>query len=192
MKINIILDFICPYCFVGEKILEKALKEKKITPQFKFLPYELCPEPKPQAFVNEAGKIYFEKNIVEWANSENILINFPTINPKPRTALAFEGLYTAEKYNKGIEYIRAVLDSYWISNQDIGNINVLTEIAKNLNLPEEEFLNSLTSRLFKDEHYKLNLEVSDFDFDVVPTFYIDGVQLENFPRRIEKWLEILD
>lgn len=192
MKISIILDFICPYCFVGEKILEKALKEKNITPEFNFLPYELCPEPKPQAVVNEAGKIYFEKNIVEWANSENILINFPTINPKPRTALAFEGLYIAEKYNKGIEYIREVLDAYWVLNQDIGSIDVLTKIAKKLTLPEDEFYNALNSRVFKDKHYKFNLEVSDYDFDVVPTFYIDDVQLENFPRKIETWLQILN
>ncbi|MGL5703030.1 MAG: DsbA family oxidoreductase, partial [Cetobacterium sp.] len=120
------------------------------------------------------------------------LINFPTVNPKPRTALAFEGLYTAEKYNKGIEYIRAVLDAYWISNKNIGSIEVLTEIAKNLNIPENEFSEALNSRKFKEEHYKLNLEVSDYDFDVVPTFYIDEVQLDNFPRRIEKWLEILN
>jgi len=192
MKITIILDFICPYCFVGEKILEKALKEKNITPEFKFLPYELSPEPKPQAVVNEAGKIYFQKNIVEWAESENILINFPTVNPKPRTALAFEGLYTAEKYNKGIEYIRGVLDAYWLHNRDIGNINVLTDVAKNLGIPENEFSESLSSGEFKEQHYKLNLEVSDYDFDVVPTFYIDEVQLKNFPRRIEKWLEILN
>lgn len=192
MKITIILDFICPYCFVGEKILEKALKEKNITPEFKFLPYELSPEPKPQAVVNEAGKIYFQKNIVEWAESENILINFPTVNPKPRTALAFEGLYTAEKYNKGIEFIRGVLDAYWLHNRDIGNINVLTDVAKNLGIPENEFSESLSSGEFKEQHYKLNLEVSDYDFDVVPTFYIDKVQLKNFPRRIEKWLEILN
>ncbi|MGL5175477.1 MAG: DsbA family oxidoreductase [Cetobacterium sp.] len=192
MKITIILDFICPYCFVGEKILEKALKEKNITPEFKFLPYELSPEPKPQAVVNEAGKIYFQKNIVEWAESENILINFPTVNPKPRTALAFEGLYTAEKYNKGIEYIRGVLDAYWLHSRDIGNINVLTDVAKNLGIPENEFSESLSSGEFKEQHYKLNLEVSDYDFDVVPTFYIDEVQLKNFPRRIEKWLEILN
>ncbi|MGL4641553.1 MAG: DsbA family oxidoreductase, partial [Cetobacterium sp.] len=133
-----------------------------------------------------------QKNIVEWAESENILINFPTVNPKPRTALAFEGLYTAEKYNKGIEYIRGVLDAYWLHNRDIGNINVLTDVAKNLGIPENEFSESLSSGEFKEQHYKLNLEVSDYDFDVVPTFYIDEVQLKNFPRRIEKWLEILN
>ncbi|MGL5376776.1 MAG: DsbA family oxidoreductase, partial [Cetobacterium sp.] len=59
MKISIILDFICPYCFIGEKILEKALRELDLKPEFKFLPYELCPEPAPQSVVNSNNKSYF-------------------------------------------------------------------------------------------------------------------------------------
>lgn len=191
MKISIILDFVCPYCFVGEKILEKALKEKNLKPEFRFLPYELSPEPKPQPIVNEAGREYFEKNIVNWAKEENIAIKFPTVSPKPRTALAFEGIYTAEKYDKGIEYVRAVLEAYWLYNKDIGNVEVLIEIADNLLIPKFEFADSLLSGKFREAHKKLNAEVSEIDFDVVPTFYIDEKQILNFPRTTEEWLEIL-
>ncbi|MCQ8211356.1 DsbA family protein [Cetobacterium somerae] len=191
MKISIILDFVCPYCFVGEKILEKALKEKNLNPEFRFLPYELSPEPKPQPIVNEASKEYFQKNIVNWAKDENININFPTISPKPRTALAFEGIYVAEKYNKGIEYVRAVLEAYWLHNKDIGNVEILIEIADNLLIPKFEFADALLSGKFKAVHKKLNDEVSDLDFDVVPTFYINEKQLANFPRTTKEWLEIL-
>lgn len=191
MKISIILDFVCPYCFVGEKILEKALKEKNLKPEFRFLPYELSPEPKPQPIVNEAGREYFEKNIVNWAKEENIAIKFPTVSPKPRTALAFEGIYTAEKYDKGIEYVRAVLEAYWLHNKDIGNVEVLIEIADNLLIPKFEFADSLLSGKFREAHKKLNAEVSEIDFDVVTTFYIDEKQIPNFPRTTEEWLEIL-
>lgn len=191
MKISIILDFVCPYCYIGEKILEKALKDKNLKPEFRFFPYELSPEPKPQPIVNEASRDYFEKNIVNWAKEENIPINFPTISPKPRTALAFEGLYIAEKYNKGIEYIRAVLEAYWLHNKNIGDIEVLASIADNLLIPKFEFTDALLSGKFKEAHQKLNAEVSEFDFDVVPTFYIDDIQLETFPRTTQKWLELL-
>lgn len=191
MKISIILDFVCPYCYVGEKILEKALKEKNLKPEFRFFPYELSPEPMPQPIVNEASKEYFTKNIVNWAKEENIEISFPTISPKPRTALAFEGIYIAEKYDKGIEYVRAVLEAYWLHNKDIGNVEVLIEIADNLLIPKFEFADALLSGKFREAHRKLNSEVSEFDFDVVPTFYIDDAQLDTFPRTIEKWLKLL-
>ncbi|MGL4999321.1 DsbA family oxidoreductase [Cetobacterium sp.] len=191
MKIRIILDFICPYCFVGEKLLEKALKNSNSKVEFEFLPYELCPEPNPQTIVNENNKTYFLETVGKWAANEDILITFPTINPKPRTALAFEGLYIAEKYNKGIEYIRAVLDNYWIMNKNIGDIDVLAQIAQSLSIPFEEFHDSLLSRSFKEKHIKLNLEVSEYNFDVVPTFYINEKQLDNFPRTSKEWEAIL-
>ncbi|MGL5001179.1 MAG: DsbA family oxidoreductase [Cetobacterium sp.] len=192
MKIDIILDFICPYCFVGEKILEKALQKHNLKADFKFLPYELCPEPNPQLSVNDAGKKYFLNNIANWAKEEGILIHFPTINPKPRTNLAFEGLYIAEKYDKGIDYIRAVLDHYWVLNKDIGDISILVQIADSISIPSEEFKNALLSREFKEKHKTLNLQIADYDFDVVPTFYINGEQLQNFPRNLKEWEEILN
>ncbi|WP_297599055.1 DsbA family protein [uncultured Cetobacterium sp.] len=188
MKITMILDFVCPYCFVGEKILEKALKEKRIKPEYRFLPYELSPEPNPQPVVNESAREYFKKNIESWAKEEGIAINFPTISPKPRTALAFEGLYTAEKYGKGIEYIRAILEAYWIHNKNIGDLNVLVEIAENLEIPKFEFEDSLLTSKYREAHKKLNEEVSEYDFDVVPTFYINDEQIANFPRKIEDWI----
>ncbi|MEG0069558.1 DsbA family oxidoreductase [Cetobacterium sp.] len=189
MKITMILDFVCPYCFVGEKVLEKALKEKNIKPEYKFLPYELSPEPNPQPIVNEGAREYFKKNIENWAKEEGIEINFPTISPKPRTALAFEGLYTAEKYDKGVDYIRAVLEAYWIHNKDIGNLNVLVEIADDLRIPKFEFEDSLLSSKYSEAHRKLNAEVSEFDFDVVPTFYINDEKLESFPRKVKEWIQ---
>lgn len=192
MKITMILDFVCPYCFVGEKILEKALKETGKNPEYRFLPYELTPEPSPQAIVNDASKAYFDKNIKEWAKNEGIEINFPTVNPKPRTALAFEGLYVAEKYDKGIEYIREVLDFYWLHNKDIGNLDVLNEIAENILLPKFEFADALLSGVYREKHRKLNSEVAEIDFDVVPTFYVNDEQLEEFPRELSEWKEILN
>lgn len=191
MEISIILDFVCPYCYVGEKILEKALREKDLKPDFRFFPYELSPEPNPQPIVTEANKEYFEKNIATWAKEESIPINFPTISPKPRTALAFEGIYVAEKYNKGIEYVRAVLEAYWLHNKDIGNVEVLITIADNLLIPKFEFADDLLSGKFTKAHQKLNAVVSKLDFDVVPTFYINDTQLETFPRTTQKWLELL-
>ena len=191
MKITMILDFVCPYCYVGEKILQEALKKEHIIPEYRFLPYELVPEPEPQSIVNEASKEYFKKNIEGWAQESGIKINFPTINPKPRTSLAFQGLYTAEKYGKSIEYIRLVLEAYWVDNKDIGNISILTDIAAHLNIPEFEFEQSLISEKFKESHDKLNKEVSEIDFEVVPTFYVDEERILNFPRKVGEWEKYL-
>lgn len=191
IEISIILDFVCPYCFVSEKILEKVLTELKIESTFKFLPYELSPSPDPQTVIGEEKLEYFKKNIEGWAKKENIKINFNSLSPRPRTSLAFEGLYLAEKYSKGVEYIRAILDAYWLNNEDIGSIETLVEISGKLNIPKEKMKEVLLSRKYREVHMSLNEKVSEFDFEVVPTFYLNEKQLKEFPRDAIMWEEVI-
>ena len=191
LEISIILDFVCPYCFVSEKILEEVLTKLKIEPTFKFLPYELSPSPDPQTVIGEEKLEYFKKNIEGWAKKENIKINFNSLSPRPRTSLAFEGLYLAEKYGKGIQYIRAILDAYWLNNKDIGSIETLVEISEKINIPKEEMKEVLISGKYKEAHRTLNEKVSDFDFEVVPTFYLNENQIKEFPRDMITWEEII-
>ncbi|MGL6114021.1 zinc-ribbon domain-containing protein [Cetobacterium sp. SF1] len=190
MEIKMILDFVCPYCFLGEKILEQGINTTEINVNFKFLPYELAPKTVPQSTVTEATKEYFEKNILTWSKKVNIPINFPTINPKPRTDLAFQGLFYAQEENKALEYVRAILHAYWIENKNIGSIEIISEIAEDINLSKDKMQNILENKIFEKQQEKLNDEVSQFDFEVVPTFYIDEKQLETFPRTVEEWIEI--
>ena len=67
----------------------------------------------------------------------------------------------------------------------------MIEIANNLLIPKFEFADALLSGKYNKAHQELNAEVSELDFDVVPTFYINDTQLETFPRTTEKWLELL-
>ena len=191
IEISIILDFVCPYCFVSEKILEEVLTKLKIEPTFKFLPYELSPSPDPQTVIGEEKLEYFKKNIEGWAKKENIKINFNSLSPRPRTSLAFEGLYLAEKYGKGIQYIRAILDAYWLNNKDIGSIETLVEISEKNNIPKEEMKEVLISGKYREVHRTLNEKVSDFDFEVVPTFYLNENQIKEFPRDMITWEEVI-
>jgi predicted DsbA family dithiol-disulfide isomerase len=46
MKIEVVSDVICPWCYIGRKRLEKALKilEKDIQPEIVWLPFQLNPD----------------------------------------------------------------------------------------------------------------------------------------------------
>lgn len=184
MKTGIIIDFVCPYCFIDAELLWKALEGKWENMDITWHPYELTPEPFPQKVVDLARKGYFEKNISAWAEKEGIKVNFSTVSPVPRTALAFEGIKIAKKYNLSSQFVKGVFESYWIDNKNIGDIEVLSEIAEKIGIPKEEFKLSLENGEFREEHKKENLEVSEWDFEVVPTFYIDGEQIAEFPRTL--------
>ncbi|MGL4687802.1 MAG: DsbA family oxidoreductase, partial [Fusobacteriaceae bacterium] len=157
MKMKIIFDFVCPYCYVGKKVMWKALKEKIESIEFHWYPYELNPEPNSEKLVTEEKENYFIKNIVPIAKAENIEINFPRVSPIPRTALAFEGLEIAKEFKKDKEYINLVMDSYWLENKNIGDISVLAKIAKEIGINEEYFKKGLLENKYKEAHRKLNL-----------------------------------
>lgn len=191
MKIKVILDFVCPYCYVAEKVMWKALKEKAKDIEFEWYPYELNPIPNAEKPVTEERANYFTKNIIPISKFENIEINFPRVSPVPRTALTFEGLEIAKEFKKDKEYIDLVMDSYWLKNKNIGDINILVEIAKELNIDEEYFKKCLLDGKYKEAHKKLNSEVSEWDFEVVPTFYIDDIQIKKFPITVKEWSNLI-
>ena len=43
MKIEIFSDFMCPYCYIGLKSLERAIEKSGVKPEIEFLAYELNP-----------------------------------------------------------------------------------------------------------------------------------------------------
>ncbi|MGL4403547.1 MAG: DsbA family oxidoreductase [Fusobacteriaceae bacterium] len=191
MKIGIIIDFVCPYCFVGTEIMWKVLGEDWRNSDIVWFPYELAPEPTEQKRSSPDREKYFEENILPWAVKEGIKVNFPGIDPIPRTSLAFQGIKIAEKHNLTSQFVKAVFESYWIHNKDIGSVDVLSEIGGNLGIPKDEFQSSLQRGEFKEEHKKQNDEISEWDFEVVPTFYIDGEKIPDFPRTYIEMNKIL-
>ncbi|MGL6064393.1 MAG: DsbA family oxidoreductase [Fusobacteriaceae bacterium] len=190
MKMKIIFDFVCPYCYVANRVMWKALKEEIKNIEFQWYPYELNPEPNEEKLVTEERAVYFLEHIVPIAKLENIEVNFPRVSPIPRTALAFEGLEIAKEFKKDKEYINSVMDSYWLENKNIGDIDILGKIAKDIGISEEYFKKGLLENKYKEAHKKLNLEVSEWDFEVVPTFYIDDIQIKKFPTTVKEWLSL--
>lgn len=183
MKVGIIIDFVCPYCYVATELMWKVFGEEK--KEIEWLPFELTPAPNPQGNVTPMRKMSFEKNISPWAKELELEMNFPSVSPIPRTALAFEGIKFAEKFSLSSQFVRKVFEAYWIESRDIGDVEVLSEIGEYCGLNKEELKNSLTQGEFREVHKKQNEEVSEWDFEVVPTFYIDGVQIPEFPRTLE-------
>ncbi|MGL6119390.1 MAG: DsbA family oxidoreductase [Fusobacteriaceae bacterium] len=185
MKVGIIIDFVCPYCYIATEIMWKTLGDEWEKKEIEWFPFELSPAPEPQGLVTPQRKDSFQKNFIPWANSLEIAMNFPTISPIPRTALVFEGVKFAQSQNLSSQFVRKVFEAYWIENKDISDIEILSTIAENCRLNKELFKISLLQEEFKEIHKKQNSEVSEWDFEVVPTFYIDEIQISEFPRTLE-------
>jgi predicted DsbA family dithiol-disulfide isomerase len=138
------------------------------------MPFELRPYPnptlKPEGDYLQNG---WKQNVYPTAERFGVKIVLPRVSPQPYTHLAFEGFQFAKENGKGNEYNHRILKAFFQEEKDIGEIDVLTELAAEVGLNGEEFKKALETRKFKETHQKaLHHAYEEAKITAVPTFII--------------------
>lgn len=172
LKIRVYSDYVCPFCFLAEKPLEEAIKGKDV--EVEWMPYELRPYPhetlKPEG---EYLQSTWKQSVYPMAERMGIDIVLPKVSPQPYTHLAFEGYQYAKEKGKGNKYNDRVLRAFFQEEQDIGAIDVLTKLAGEVGLDENEYRQALETRKYKEKHQEaLEHAYKEADIKAVPTFII--------------------
>jgi predicted DsbA family dithiol-disulfide isomerase len=172
VKIKAYSDYVCPFCYFGEQIL-KELQEEEGGFSVEWMPFELrpCPTPtlKPE---DEYLPRIWESSVYPMAESLGLEVQLPTVSPQPYTQLAFEGYQFAKERGKGEEYSNRMFEAFFRENKDIGNIDVLTELARELGLEPLEYRKALESRQYREQHMQALQEAQSYNIRAVPTFQI--------------------
>ncbi len=138
------------------------------------MPFELRPYPtetlKPEG---DYLKRTWEQSVYPLAERMGVHIVLPDISPQPYTHLAFEGYQYAFEHEKGNDYNARILRAFFQEGLDIGDILVLTKLAGEVGLHEQEFQEALETRKYKELHQR-SLEHAQTEVNItsVPTFVI--------------------
>ncbi|SFJ17100.1 DsbA family oxidoreductase [Thermoflavimicrobium dichotomicum] len=173
LKMKVYSDYVCPFCFLGKKLLEETIKGKDIVVEW--MPFELQPYPTPPVDPwNDPGKLEGWKTVIlPYAKKWGIDMKLPPFSPHPYTHLAFEGFQYAKEHGKANEYNDRVFTAFFQEGQNIGEIDVLTKLASEIGLNAEEFKNALETRKYKDTHLAtLRHAYEEANIHAVPTFVI--------------------
>ena len=149
MKIDIIVDTVCPWCYVGKKRFDRALS---IRPQedlqVGWRAFQLNPDMPAggmdrRAYVTEKfGGLERAKTVhgsLERAGAEEgIDFNFSAIEKTPNTVNSHRLIRFAAGYDLQTPVVSAVFDAYFLSGKDIGDISILTDIAADAGLDRDE------------------------------------------------------
>ena len=177
MKINIFADTICGWCFIGHANLNKALKK---FPNTKFnilhVPYQLNPDMPNEGIAREkyleikfGGKDYaapMYENMRLKGNASGVNLNLDKIKKTPNTVLSHLLIILSEQFNLQNEIKEKIYQSYFIDGLDIGNINILVDIAK---------ANNIAENIFKDFINEKNIELINSKLSVAKEKNINGV-----------------
>lgn len=195
MHILFVSDYVCPYCLVAKEALKQALLETGLEPEITWQPLELTPEPKERVdtYHDEKKRAGYQI-LVEPCKLLGLDMKLPPkVVPRPYTRLAFEGWYYAQEKGRGEEFNDLVYRAYFIEEQDIGQMEVLTELARRVGLNGEEFTEVLQNGIYS----QVEKEAVDYSRNTlkpgnVPAIYINDkrVSIQEFTK--EEMIRILN
>lgn len=153
LKIQVWIDFVCPYCLLGKKSLEAAVEGLDV--DIEMMPFELREYPTPtlrpeDEYLPSAWKY----GVYPAAEKMGISIKLPSISPQPYTRDPLLVLQYAKEHGLGNEYAEAMLIAFFQENLNIGDFTVIRDVAASVGLPTESLQEILESAMRGQRHDK--------------------------------------
>lgn len=209
MKIEIWSDFACPYCYIGEKKLEKALEEMQLVHDVElgFRSFQLDvnatshPDEDINTLISKKYNISYEQaqsaNDGIVARAKQVGLNYDFDNLKPsNTSLAHQLMKYAKLKNKEAQIAERLFSAYFVEGVELGDVKNIKKIAalENLDSKEiEELINEQTfyEEVMKDQELAHELGISSVPFFVINNKYaVSGAQsVEYFKSALQKAME---
>jgi len=154
IQIDLFSDVICPWCYIGKRRMERALKSREeLSVEINWRAFQLNPEmpstgiPREQYLILKFGdktraKAIYD-NIQKAGDTEGLSFNFDNITHTPNTVLAHRLIGWSQKQNKSEDIVENLFKAYFVDGRNIGSMEILREIAIDTNLDANSF----------DEHF---------------------------------------
>lgn len=197
LSIAVISDVVCPWCYVGKRRLEAALKELGTAAEIRWLPYELNPDMPPEGMertayrsrkFGEARSAQFDAQLTELGREEGIPFAFDRQARTPNSRAAHQLIAFAESQGRANEVVEALFRAYFEEGRDVGSDDVLGDIAQGAGIDRETALAAIRdpglSRLVADlEQQAMGLGVQG-----VPFFIVDQRWALSGAQPTEQWI----
>lgn len=202
MKIQIWSDFKCPFCFVGKKNLENALKQIDMDVELEMMSFELDP-----AFIAEKGVSVHEslarkyKTSVEKAKEMNAQISERAVQVglsfdmdsiiDANTFKAHRVLQIAKEKSLDMVFTELAMSAYFEKGLDLESEEVLFSMAEQVGLSKDDVKKALTEdeyalKVRQDQQWARGIGVRG-----VPHFVFDDKVSVSGAQPVETFIEAI-
>jgi len=194
IKIDVVSDVVCPWCYIGKRRLEKAIDQlkDKIVFEVEYLPFELNPDtPKEgvnhkeyliKKFGGEARYHQLTNHVVDVAAQEGLKFNFGDDQITPNTLDSHRLIALAKKHGKQHEMKEALMSAYFEKGVDLTQTKNLIALATQLGMNAKEveaFLKTeeLAAEVKLEEKLNYQRGISGVPFYIINNKYgVSGAQ----------------
>ena len=202
IKLDILSDPICPWCYIGKNNLDRVLAKEPINPfTIEWHPFQLNPE-MPLAGMNRqdyleqkfggkqnAYRVY--SRISSTAVKSGLNLELQLIKKTPNTLNAHRLIHWAGIEGLQNSVVSALFESYFVKGEDIGDLSTLVKIGASVGLDKD-----LISKLLKEDTELIEIKQRDANsrergVTGVPTFIIANTHVLPGAQTEELWSSIL-
>jgi predicted DsbA family dithiol-disulfide isomerase len=203
MRIEIVCDVVCPWCFIGKRRLERALAMRRdVEVSLAWRPFQLNPDMPREGMPRElylaakfggarnATRIY--ANVIAAGRSEGIEFAFDRIRRTPNTLDAHRLIRLADDFGRADRIVQALFEAYFLDGRDIGDLDTLSNIADAAGLERSETRHHLAGDLGAEEVRADDRRARHLGIHAVPCFIVDRSYAISGAQEPEMFLPLFD
>ena len=203
MRIDVYSDVVCPWCYIGEKRLARALAHRPdLEVEVSWRPFQLQPDmPKgglPWAefsrrkFGRESAAEAAFSHVSAVGEQEGIRFDFGRVASAPNTVDAHRLILFADTYVTQWQLADALFCAYFTEGKDLNNHEELVQVASSVGLEAKEVAEYLAGEEAASDVRSSQEEAQSLGISGVPFYVFDGRYAIYGAQPVEVFGEALD
>lgn len=184
ITVDIVSDVICPWCYVGKRRLEAAIRESGRQVKVRWLPYQLNPAMPPEGMDRKAYRtrkfgtwersLELDAELNEAARPDGLHFAFDKIARTPNTFDAHRVLWLADELGVQDGVMESLFRAYFVDGKNIGDRDTLLDAAAAGGLDRERAVAMLASDEGTAEVTAVEADARQIGVNGVPYFVVNS------------------
>ncbi len=203
VKLDILSDPICPWCYIGKANLDRALEQRPDHPfVIEWHPFQLNPDMPRDGmdrrayleakFGGKDGAVRAYAPVVEHAATAGLEIDFDAMKRTPNTLDAHRLIMWAGIEGRQTAIVSSLFRAYFNEGRDIGNHDTLADIADACGMDASVILRLLATDEDTQTVQDKDASAREMGVNSVPTFIVASQHAVPGAQPTELWLKVMD
>ena len=203
VKLDIISDPVCPWCYIGKAQLDRALAAAPGHPfEVEWHPFQLNPDMPAEGmdrrdylrakFGGEEGAAEVYAKVAEAAEAAGLSLDLGAIRRQPNTLDAHRLIHWAGIEGRQTAAVSALFAAYFKQGRDIGDREVLADIADEIGMDAAVIHRLLDSPADVEETRARDEAAREMGVTGVPTFIVAGKHAVPGAQPAALWTRVIE